>query len=114
MEENGSENLDKFIESEKDKFFAGADCMCISGKSADFRLARSTEFQHELNVDNYWLDEKTPCLTYGLRGVNYYEIRIKGPGADLHSGVFGGTVHEPMTDLIAVSECLVRQRVETS
>lgn len=33
MEENGSENLDKFIESEKDKFFAGVDCMCISGQS---------------------------------------------------------------------------------
>jgi Cys-Gly metallodipeptidase DUG1 len=33
MEENGSENLDKFIESEKEKFFAGADCMCISGTS---------------------------------------------------------------------------------
>jgi len=32
MEENGSDNLDKFIESEKDKFFAGADCMCISGE----------------------------------------------------------------------------------
>jgi Cys-Gly metallodipeptidase DUG1 len=31
MEENGSENLDKFIESEKDKFFTGVDCMCISG-----------------------------------------------------------------------------------
>jgi len=59
-----------------------------------------------LNSDNYWLDEKTPCLTYGLRGVNYYEIRIKGPAADLHSGVFGGTVHEPMTDLIAVSKLI--------
>jgi acetylornithine deacetylase/succinyl-diaminopimelate desuccinylase-like protein len=32
MEENGSVNLDKFIESEKDGFFAGADCMCISGE----------------------------------------------------------------------------------
>ena len=32
MEENGSDNLDKFIESEKDKFFAGADYMCISGE----------------------------------------------------------------------------------
>lgn len=31
MEENGSVNLDKFIESEKNKFFAGVDCMCISG-----------------------------------------------------------------------------------
>jgi hypothetical protein len=55
-------------------------------------------------TDNYWLDTKTPCLTYGLRGINYYEIRISGPGADLHSGVFGGTVHEPMTDLILLSE----------
>lgn len=34
MEENGSVNLDKFIESEKDAFFAGADCMCISGELA--------------------------------------------------------------------------------
>jgi hypothetical protein len=32
MEESGSEKLDEFIESEKDKFFAGVDCMCISGK----------------------------------------------------------------------------------
>ncbi|RSH87405.1 hypothetical protein EHS25_003315 [Saitozyma podzolica] len=87
MEENGSENLDKFIASEKDKFFTGVDCMCIS--------------------DNYWLDTKTPCLTYGLRGINYYEIRISGPGADLHSGVFGGTVHEPMTDLILLMSKLV-------
>ena len=31
MEENGSVNLDKFIESEKGKFFSGIDCMCISG-----------------------------------------------------------------------------------
>jgi hypothetical protein len=84
MEESGSVNLDKFIESEKDKFFAGLDCMCIS--------------------DNYWLDTKTPCLTYGLRGVNYYEIKVSGPDRDLHSGVFGGTIHEPMTDLIILSE----------
>lgn len=84
MEESGSVGLDKFIESEKDGFFAGQDCMCIS--------------------DNYWLDTKTPCLTYGLRGINYYEVRISGPSRDLHSGVFGGTVHEPMTDLFAISE----------
>lgn len=98
MEENGSENLDKFIESEKDKFFAGVDCMCISGE-----LTTSGHLQAD-KVDNYWLDTKTPCLTYGLRGVNYYEIRVSGPARDLHSGVFGGTVHEPMTDLVAVSE----------
>lgn len=94
MEESGSVNLDKFIESEKDKFFKGLDCMCIS--------------------DNYWLDTKTPCLTYGLRGVNYYEIRIQGPARDLHSGVFGGTVHEPMTDLILLSESKVMTLADES
>lgn len=87
MEENGSVNLDKFIESEKNGFFAGADCMCIS--------------------DNYWLNTTNPCLTYGLRGINYYEIRVNGPDRDLHSGVFGGTVHEPMTDLILLMSKLV-------
>lgn len=34
MEESGSVNLGQFIEGEKDKFFAGADCMCISGEFA--------------------------------------------------------------------------------
>jgi acetylornithine deacetylase/succinyl-diaminopimelate desuccinylase-like protein len=34
MEESGSVDLDKFIEKEKDQFFAGIDCMCISGKLA--------------------------------------------------------------------------------
>lgn len=34
MEESGSVDLDKFIEKEKDQFFAGIDCMCISGTSA--------------------------------------------------------------------------------
>ena len=38
MEENGSVNLDKFIESEKDKFFSGIDCMCISGELIDDSL----------------------------------------------------------------------------
>lgn len=101
MEESGSENLDKFIESEKNGFFAGCDCMCISGKS---RAATLHALSSADLADNYWLDTKTPCLTYGLRGINYYEIRISGPGRDLHSGVFGGTVHEPMTDLILLSK----------
>ncbi|KAJ9625142.1 hypothetical protein H2203_005097 [Taxawa tesnikishii (nom. ined.)] len=48
-----------------------------------------------------------PCLTYGLRGCNYYSIEISGPGQDLHSGVFGGTAQEPMTDLVRVMGSLV-------
>lgn len=37
---------------------------------------------------------------------------MSGPGADLHSGVFGGVVHEPMTDLFAVMSKLVTPQGE--
>ena len=57
--------------------------------------------------DNYWLGTTKPVLTYGLRGCNYYQIIIEGPGADLHSGIFGGIIAEPMTDLIKVMSTLV-------
>lgn len=89
MEEYGSEGLDDFIvaECKPGKFFADADAVCIS--------------------DNYWLGTEKPCLTYGLRGCNYYSIEISGPGQDLHSGVFGGTAQEPMTDLVRVMGSLV-------
>ena len=57
--------------------------------------------------DNYWLNTRTPALTYGLRGLSYYKVTIAGPARDLHSGVFGRTVHEPMTDLISLLGTLV-------
>ena len=46
-------------------------------------------------------------MTYGLRGIAYYEITVTGPGADLHSGIYGGAVYEPMTALISVMNKLV-------
>lgn len=46
-------------------------------------------------------------MTYGLRGCSYYSVSVSGPGQDLHSGVFGGTVTEPMTDLINLLSTLV-------
>ncbi|KAF3357835.1 hypothetical protein VDGD_00025 [Verticillium dahliae] len=87
MEEYGSEGLDDLIVAEAKKYFADADAVCIS--------------------DNYWLGTEKPCLTYGLRGCNYYSIEVSGPGADLHSGVFGGTAQEPMTDLTRLLGSLV-------
>ncbi|KAI0249777.1 CNDP dipeptidase [Lactifluus subvellereus] len=91
MEESGSEGLDEFILAEvkkgKDSWFDGVDAVCIS--------------------DNYWLNTRTPALTYGLRGLSYYKVTIAGPARDLHSGVFGRMVHEPMTDLIALLSRLV-------
>ena len=89
MEEYGSEGLDEFIEKEAQPggFFEKADAVCIS--------------------DNYWLGTEKPCLTYGLRGCNYYSVSVSGPGQDLHSGVFGGSTQEPMTDLVRVLATLV-------
>jgi len=40
-----------------------------------------------------------PTFTYALRGILCLEIRLRGPGADLHSGIFGGSVANPATEL---------------
>ncbi|KAL0097890.1 hypothetical protein J3Q64DRAFT_1807684 [Phycomyces blakesleeanus] len=87
MEESGSEGLEAIIHQEADKYFKTVDVVCIS--------------------DNYWLGTSKPCLTYGLRGVSYFHLTVEGPKADLHSGVFGATIHEPMTDLFAIMSQLV-------
>ncbi|CAH1099746.1 unnamed protein product [Psylliodes chrysocephalus] len=87
MEESGSEGLEPLLISEKDKFLADVDYVCIS--------------------DNYWLGTNKPCITYGLRGVCYFFIEVECADKDLHSGVFGGTVHEAMTDLVFLLNKLV-------
>ncbi|HKS67430.1 MAG TPA: dipeptidase [Candidatus Acidoferrales bacterium] len=49
--------------------------------------------------DTSMLAQGVPSITYGLRGLNYYEIEIIGSAQDLHSGVFGGAVPNPITIL---------------
>jgi len=49
--------------------------------------------------DTSMLAKGVPSVTYGLRGLNYYEIEITGAAQDLHSGVFGGAVPNPITIL---------------
>jgi acetylornithine deacetylase/succinyl-diaminopimelate desuccinylase-like protein len=49
--------------------------------------------------DTGMLARGVPSITYGLRGLNYYEIEITGPAQDLHSGIFGGAVPNPITIL---------------
>src|SRR5271154_1297552 len=49
--------------------------------------------------DTSMLARGVPSVTYGLRGLNYYQIEITGPMQDLHSGVFGGAVPNPITIL---------------
>ncbi|GMM57050.1 metallodipeptidase [Maudiozyma humilis] len=87
MEESGSLGLEQLIEREATGYFAGVDAVCIS--------------------DNYWLGTRKPVLTYGLRGCNYYQVSVSGPKADLHSGVFGGIIAEPMVDLVQILAGLV-------
>ena len=88
MEESGSEGLDQMLMSRQNtKFMQEVDYVCIS--------------------DNYWLGKNKPCLTYGLRGVCYFFIEVECATKDLHSGVFGGTVHEGMVDLMWMMNQLV-------
>lgn len=83
MEESGSEGLDDLLFSMKGgEFFQDVDYVCIS--------------------DNYWLGKQKPCLTYGLRGLCYFGVEVECASKDLHSGVFGGSVHECMLDLVYV------------
>ncbi|XP_064635437.1 cytosolic non-specific dipeptidase-like [Lineus longissimus] len=87
MEEHGSEGLDDLLFARKDTFLKDVDYVCIS--------------------DNYWLGKTKPCITYGLRGICYFFCEVECAAMDLHSGVFGGTVHEALGDLIALMGSLV-------
>lgn len=49
--------------------------------------------------DGFQFAPGVPAVTYGLRGIAYYEIAVRGPSRDLHSGVFGGTVANPALGL---------------
>ncbi|XP_076645456.1 cytosolic non-specific dipeptidase 2 [Halictus rubicundus] len=87
MEESGSIGLDDLLWARKDTFLQGVDYVCIS--------------------DNYWLGTTKPCITYGLRGICYFNVEITCAAKDLHSGVFGGLVYEAMADLIYLLNTLV-------
>jgi acetylornithine deacetylase/succinyl-diaminopimelate desuccinylase-like protein len=81
-EEIGSENLAGFVREHKE--LLAADLVLISDSSM---YARGV-----------------PSICYGLRGLSYMQIDLMGPNKDLHSGSFGGTVHNPiqaLTEIIA-------------
>jgi acetylornithine deacetylase/succinyl-diaminopimelate desuccinylase-like protein len=48
-----------------------------------------------LNPDAGMIAPDLPTITYGLRGLAYFELRLRGPSRDLHSGMYGGVVHNP-------------------
>jgi len=49
--------------------------------------------------DTGMIEKGVPTLSYGLRGVTALEIKVTGPKMDLHSGIFGGAVANPITAL---------------
>ena len=55
-----------------------------------------------LNPDAGMIAEDIPTIVYALRGLVFFELRIFGPEHDLHSGVFGGVVHNPAQALSEV------------
>ncbi len=81
-EEIGSENLGEFIE----------------------KNAKKLKADLSINTDAGMIGADQPTITYGLRGLAYMELRVYGPSKDLHSGLFGGTVHNPaqaLAELVA-------------
>ncbi len=76
-EEVGSVSLWDFVQKNKEKL--KADALVVS--------------------DTSMLAKGAPSITYGLRGLNYYQIELTGPERDLHSGVYGGAVPNPLTIL---------------
>jgi acetylornithine deacetylase/succinyl-diaminopimelate desuccinylase-like protein len=72
-EEVGSENLDEFVRANKDTLTA--DVVVIS--------------------DSPMFDRGVPSICYGLRGLTYFQIDLRGTASDLHSGSFGGAVANP-------------------
>jgi di- and tripeptidase len=56
-----------------------------------------------LLANSYWLDDETPCLTYGLRGVIHATVSIESNKPDLHSGVEGSHLNrEPTVELVSL------------
>ena len=45
--------------------------------------------------DMPWFDFEHPSMAYALKGLIYFEIKVRGPSHDLHSGLFGGMVRNP-------------------
>ena len=72
-EEVGSSHLDAFIQSHQE--LLRADVALIS--------------------DTAMFDRGIPSICYGLRGLTYFQLDLKGTSQDLHSGSFGGTVINP-------------------
>ena len=76
-EEVGSKNLEKFVRSN------------VKLLEADVVLVSDTGI----------INNETPSICVGLRGLSYVEVEVVGPNRDLHSGLYGGAVANPINIL---------------
>ncbi len=83
-EESGSVHLAPFIERHKD--LLAADVVLVS--------------------DTSLFAPGVPSIAYGLRGLAYVEVELTGPSKDLHSGVYGGGVENPVNALCTMIAAL--------
>lgn len=51
-----------------------------------------------------------PAITYGLKGITYFQLNLTGPNRDLHSGGFGGTVANPANVLCKMLAALIDEK----
>ncbi|NLX98048.1 MAG: dipeptidase [Rhodopirellula sp.] len=84
-EEIGSPNLEPFIRGNRQRL--ACDCVVIS--------------------DGAQFGPDQPAITYGLRGIAYFDVRLTGPARDLHSGSFGGSVMNPANALARILTALI-------
>lgn len=87
-EEIGSPSIEEFLKSNRELF------------ASDFVL----------NLDAGMISKTQPTIVYGLRGLAYFEIHITGPGHDLHSGLFGGIVMNPIQALATIISGMVNDK----
>ncbi|MGA1839809.1 MAG: dipeptidase [bacterium] len=83
-EEIGSVNLKEFLNEHKDLL------------KADFALISDTSM----------FKDGIPSVCYGLRGLALMEMEVTGPASDLHSGSFGGSIHNPIQALCEIIAAL--------
>jgi len=86
-EEVGSEHLEAFIREHAKEL--AADVIVIS--------------------DTAQFGPGQPAITYGLKGIAYFEVKLVGPKQDLHSGTFGGAVSNPANALVKMLAALVNE-----
>lgn len=79
-EEIGSDHLADFVKENKEKL------------TADVVLISDTDI----------IDNENPSITVGLRGLSYMEVEVTGPNRDLHSGMYGGAVDNPVNALCKI------------